>query len=170
MKDIRKRSKSRDALQRMKVRPVLMPDRTEFDKNVFDLVLKTLYNNSHKDGLHIETEIFHPQNLRITNNETQRLWEVMVSTGWVTPLIGFGNAGKLELTKAGYQLMSQYGGYSEYLTSVQNIQQQPQTIILPIQVQGEDEGDGQEIQQLPAAKEGSENKMARKVLRKRARR
>jgi hypothetical protein len=169
MKEIRKNNKSRKVLERMKVMPTVTLDRIEFDKKVFDLVLKTLYNNSQKDGLHMENEILSPQKLRLPANEAHRLWEVFISSGFVSPMIGFGNAGKLELTKAGYQLMSQYGGYSEYLTSVQNTQQQPQTIILPIQVQAdeEEEQESKDIHHLPAAKE---HKTTRKVMRKKAKR
>jgi hypothetical protein len=64
---------------------------------------------------------------------------VLTSSGWVSPTIGFGKAGKLELTKAGFLMMSQFGGYSQYLASAQS--NQPQTIILPIQVEGEEQID-----------------------------
>jgi hypothetical protein len=156
-------NKSRKALDRLKVRPAISIDRSEMDKKVFDLVLKTLYNNVGKNGLHVENEIFASCKISLPAHETSRLWEVMTSSGWVSPVIGFGNAGKLELTKAGFQLMSQFGGYSEYLTSVQNSQQQPQTIILPIQIQGEEEQETekQEIHPLPET-----NKVAQKLQKK----
>lgn len=128
--------KTQKTLQRMKVRPVEVIDRTAADKNIFDMVLKQLYNNADA-ALHLENQIYTPNNVKLNVKESERLWEVMISSGWVTPVIGFGNSGKVELTKVGYQLMSQFGGYSEYLTAVQN-NQQPQTIILPIQVQEDD--------------------------------
>ncbi len=154
-------NKSQKALRRLNVRPALALDNKELDKQVFDLVLKTLYNNADRNGLHVENEIFAPLQIKMPAHDTGRLWEVMISSGWVSPVIGFGNAGKLELTKAGYQLMSQFGGYSEYITSVMNSQQQPQTIILPIQIQGEEE-DTHQIQEAPEA-----NKVAHRSHKKR---
>ncbi|RYD55193.1 MAG: hypothetical protein EOP56_16740 [Sphingobacteriales bacterium] len=162
------RHKSQNALKRMKVKPTVSLDRSEMDKRVFDLVLKTLYNSANRSGLHIENEIFAPSKVKIAPHETGRLWEVMISSGWVSPVIGFGNAGKLELTKAGYQFMATFGGYSEYLTSVANSQQQPQTIILPIQVQAEEEHTMQPAtQELPAPAEVG--KVAHKNGRKKRR-
>lgn len=144
--------KHQQVLQRMKVRPVEVVDRTTNDKNVFDIVLKSLYNNA-DNALHLENQIYTPNNVKMNNKEAERLWEVMLSSGWVTPVIGFGNSGKVELTKTGYQLMSQFGGYSEYLNAVQ-ANQQPQTIILPIQVQEDD--NTQEAIPLPAAGSGQQ--------------
>lgn len=152
-------NRSQKALRRLNVRPAIALDTKELDKQVFDLVLKTLYNNTDRNGLHVENEIFAPLEIKMPAHDTGRLWEVMISSGWVSPVIGFGNAGKLELTKAGYQLMSQFGGYSEYLTSVLT-QQQPQTIILPIQIQGEEE-ETHEIQESPEA-----NKVAQQLPKK----
>jgi hypothetical protein len=130
-------SKNKKALQRMKVRPVVVVERGELDKKIFDLVLKKLYDNSDKNMLHLEKEIYAPSNVQLPTSESERIWEVMISSGWITPVIGFGNNGKVELTRAGYQLMAQFGGYSEYLASI-NQPSQPQTIILPIQIQEDD--------------------------------
>ena len=54
----------------------------------------------------------------------------MLNSGLVNPVAGFGNACKLKLSRTGYQLMAQFGGYSEYMASLKAQQQQP-TIILP---------------------------------------
>lgn len=118
----------------MKVRPVVVVERSELDKKIFDLVLKKLYDNSDKNMLHLENEIYGPSNVKLPSAEAERIWEVMISSGWITPVIGFGNNGKVELTRSGYQLMAQFGGYSEYLATM-NQPAQPQTIILPIQIQ-----------------------------------
>jgi hypothetical protein len=150
--------KTQKTLQRLKVRPAEKVDRIAADKNIFDTVLKHLYNNA-DISLHLEKQIYVPNNIKLTHKEAERLWEVMISSGWVTPIIGFGNAGKVELTKTGYQLMAQFGGYSEYLTAVQN-NNQPQTIILPIQVQDDDGAD--EHLQLPAPQEKTAQKINKK--------
>ena len=94
---------------------LVLPDHRDIDRRLFDIVLASLYENADKDTLHMENEILKPLNISLPANEADRIWEVMVSSGLVSPVVGFGNAGKLELTKAGYQLLSQYGTYSQYL-------------------------------------------------------
>ena len=121
-------NKQKKALQALKTKNL---DRSELDKNVFDMVLKVLYLNTHKSEMDLEKEIFAGSPIKIPQKEAERLWNVLTSSSWVSPAVGFGKAGKIELTKAGYQLMSQFGSYMEYLTSVEN-SQKPQTIILPI--------------------------------------
>lgn len=118
----------------MKVSASPVIDRNILDKAVIDTVLKVLYNNADKDALHLENEIYKPNRITLPKKEAERLWAVMIASGWVSPVIGFGNAGKLELTREGYQLMAQYGGYAEYLNAINNSQQQ-QTLILPFQVE-----------------------------------
>jgi hypothetical protein len=110
-------------------------DRSERDKGVFDAVLKTLYNNASSE-LDLEKEIFKISRIKATKKEAEHIWNVLTSSGWVMPSIGFGKAGKLELTRAGYQLMSQFGSYKEYLKSVED-SQKPQTIIMPIAIETE---------------------------------
>jgi hypothetical protein len=114
-------------------------ERTELDRNVFDLVLRMLFENSEKNALDLQKDIFDKSRVKLPSSEMKRLWDVLTGSGWVMPSIGFGKAGRIELSKAGYQMMSQFGNYSTYLASVNN--NQPQTIILPIQV----ESDEQEI-------------------------
>lgn len=109
--------------------------RQDLDRQVFDLVLGTLYDNSDKNVLDLETEIYKPYNVQLPRKEAERIWDVLVRSGLVNPVVGFGNAGKLELSKTGFQLMSQYGSYSQYLAASQ-LQQQAQnqqpTIILQV--------------------------------------
>src|SRR5690606_13177217 len=92
------------------------------------------FDNTVKNTLHLENEIYAPSNIKLPAEDAERIWEIMISSGLVTSVIGFGNSGRIELTRAGYQLMAQYGGYSQYLAMV-NQPLPPQTIILPIQVQ-----------------------------------
>ena len=117
-------------VSKVNVKPVTVVDRSEFDKHVIDLVMRTLYNNADKDVLHLEEEIYKPANVQMPIKEAERLWEVMLGTGLVNPIIGFGNSGKLELSRTGYQLMAQYGGYLQYMATLSN-QDQPQQIDLP---------------------------------------
>lgn len=106
-----------------------MVDRNEVDIQIIDLVLKTLYHNSHIDELHIDNDIYKNANLKLPYVESERLWEVMLNSGLVNPVAGFGNAGKLKLSRTGYQLMAQYGGYTEYMEAMQKNNTPPQIII-----------------------------------------
>jgi hypothetical protein len=151
------RNHTRKAVRRLKGEKPVILDQTEHDKVVIDHVLKVLYNNSSNISLSLENQVYTTFGKPITRNEAERLWEIMLSSGLVSPVIGFGNAGKVALTRTGYQLMSQFGGYKEYLTAMQN-SQGPQTIILPIQVEGgadeavHDINPGQEEKQQPSIK------------------
>ena len=101
-----------------KPRPETILDRNEIDIALIDLVLKSLYHNSHIDILHVENDIYKNANVQVPYVEAERLWEVMTNSGLVNPVAGFGNAGKLKLSRSGYQLMAQYGGYAEYIATV----------------------------------------------------
>lgn len=162
MKHIRK-NKNQSTMKRLQVRPVTTIDRGELDKNVFEVVMKVLYENAHRNALDLEKEIFAPSNIKLPVTESQRVWDILTSSGFISPVVGFGNAGKVELTKMGFQVMSQFGGYAKYLDSQQN-SNQPQTIILPIQIQQDDEPatEEQKTIELPAPHHGRKSKYARK--------
>ncbi len=115
-------------LKKANIKPVTIVDRNEVDINIIDLVLKALYHNSHIDTLHIERDIYERAGVKIPYVEAERLWEVMLNSGLVNPVAGFGNAGKLKLSRTGYQLMAQFGGYKEYMQSLMNTNV-PQTVI-----------------------------------------
>ncbi len=138
------KNKAHKALRRLKVKSPVILDRSEADKKIIDAVLKTLYHNADKDTLNLENDIYRPLRIKMPLREAERLWNVMTSTGLISPVIGFGNAGRIELTRSGYQLMSQYGSYADYLASQNN--HQPQTVILPIQIEGDNgvDADGEE--------------------------
>lgn len=138
MKDKHIRINRQKKNRQIALNPSTPAERVELDKNVFDLVLRTLYENGHTNALDLQKDIFDKSVIKLPQAESQRLWDVLTSSGWVNPAIGFGKAGKLELTKAGYLMMSQFGSYSQYLASMVS-NNQPQTIILPIQVEGESE-------------------------------
>lgn len=141
MKNIRP-TRQKKGLKRFKVQKLANANTSEYDKQIIDIVLVTLYNNADRDVLDLEKEIYNPNKIKLSLKHSERLWEVMLSSGWVSPVIGFGNSGRVALTQSGYQLMAQYGGYSKFLEA-QKIaqQQQPQTIILPLQVQQDDEAE-----------------------------
>jgi hypothetical protein len=133
------KSKINKAFRRLRVKTPILVDQTQMDQHIIDTVLKTLYNNSDKDTLSLENEIYKPYKIRLPLREAERLWNIMTSTGLISPVIGFGNAGRVELTRSGYQLMSQFGSYKDYLASLNN--HQPQTVILPIQIDSDNSDD-----------------------------
>lgn len=90
---------------------------SEIDKGLCDLVLHSLYDNAHISAMNLENEIFKPNHVTLPIEESQRIWNVLLGSGWVVPCVGFGNAGKIGLSKAGYQLMVQFGGYKQFLAS-----------------------------------------------------
>jgi hypothetical protein len=120
----------------MLVKPSQIIDVSEKDKLVIDIVLHTLYNNSDIDTMQLEEQIYKPNNILLNRKDAERLWEVLISSGWISPVVGFGNAGEISLTRDGYKLMSQYGSYMKYLEVI-NTPQAPSTVILPLQVQEE---------------------------------
>lgn len=107
-------------LKKAKIKPATIMDRDEVDIAIIDIVVKALYHNSHIDTLHIENDIYKHANIQIPYVESERLWEVMLNSGLVNPVAGFGNAGKLKLSRFGYELMAKFGGYKEYMMAVRN--------------------------------------------------
>jgi hypothetical protein len=138
MKPVRD-DKNHKAVRRLQVKKPIPLNQSEHDKRIIDLVLKRLYNCTDKNPLNLEADIYKPLKIKLEPRDVKRIWGIMNSTGLINPVIGFGNAGKVELTRSGYQLMSQFGSYKDYLNSLNN--QQPQTVILPIQLESEIAGD-----------------------------
>lgn len=135
--------KRRLTLKKLESKQALIIDRSMKDRNIIDTVLNELYNNSDIDTLNLENDIYKKFKIKLSHKESERLWEVMINSGLVNPVAGFGNAGKVELSRTGYQLMAQYGGYKEYIEAMSH-SKQPQTLILPIQIP-EPENDCNEI-------------------------
>lgn len=130
-------------VKKAKIKPAVV-DRNEIDIAIIDIVLKALYHNSHIDTLHIENDIYKNANINIPYVEAERLWEVLINSGLANPVAGFGNAGKMKLSRTGYQLMAQYGGYREYMDVLKNSQQQQQIIIEAPGIE-EDDNDCKEV-------------------------
>ena len=106
--------------------------KNESDKRIMDLVFKALFHDADKNALNFETEILRPHKVKVPGPEASRVWTVLVNPGWVSPVIGFGNAGKLALTKVGLAMMQQFGGYIDYLEAASHAQTPTETIIMPI--------------------------------------
>jgi hypothetical protein len=95
-------------------------DRNEMDKSIFDVVMSYLYLNADKNAIDLDKDILSRMTIKLPEREKDRVWDVLTTSGWISPVVGFGNAGKVELTQAGIQLMSQFGSYSNYLAAAHN--------------------------------------------------
>ena len=86
---------------------------------ILDIVMKTLFENADKNGLNLEKDIFRPLDIKLPAKEVDKVWEVIINSGLINPIVGFGNSGKVELTSEGVKMMSQYGGYLNFLAQTQ---------------------------------------------------
>lgn len=87
----------------------------EIDVQMTDIVLHKLYNDGDKKTASLKEDILIPHKIKFTEEGIERLWDILISTGLVSPVIGFGRSGRLSITNQGYQLMSQFGSYSNFL-------------------------------------------------------
>ncbi|HET8572602.1 MAG TPA: hypothetical protein VFL76_01915 [Edaphocola sp.] len=87
----------------------------QIDIALTDLVLAKLYNDGDRQPASLEDDILKPAKIKFTAGGVDRLWDILLSTGLVSPVIGFGRSGRLTITNQGYQLMSQFGSYSNFI-------------------------------------------------------
>lgn len=92
-----------------------MQDQKQRDTLIIDAALRAMYNEGDKVPRALQDDILAPNNIRLSEKDAARIWDIMINTGLAHALIGFGNAGKLDLTSEGYQLMNQFGSYSAFL-------------------------------------------------------
>ena len=134
LKKIQSEQKKRKGIERFKNRvplPAMMDKKTQ-DILIIDKALESLYNDGDKVVRSLQDDVLKPNKVMLNESGVARLWDMMVNTGLVHPVIGFGNNGKLDLTNEGYQLMSQFGSYSAFLAEHQRQQQaQSQSMAFP---------------------------------------
>lgn len=110
-------NKKRKIVRRFRNRNTTDASITQKDQDVYliDLVLKKLYNEGDKETASLTDDILKPNKIKFTQSGSDRLWDILLSTGLVNPVIGFGRAGSLTLTNEGYQLMNKFGSYSSFI-------------------------------------------------------
>lgn len=110
-------SKKRKIVRRFRNRNTSGASITQKEQDVYliDMVLKKLYNEGDKETASLTEDILKPGHVRFTQSGSDRLWDILLSTGLVNPVIGFGRAGSLALTNEGYQLMNKFGSYSNFI-------------------------------------------------------
>lgn len=107
-----------------------MQDKKQMDARIIDSALNALYNDGDKVARSFQEDILKSSDIRISEKEAARIWDIMINMGLVHAVVGFGNSGKLDLTSEGYQLMSQFGSYSAFLDE-KNRQTQGQNMVFP---------------------------------------
>jgi hypothetical protein len=137
MAKVKHLNKRRNLIQRMhnRLAPQTFDCKRDKDLCVIDTTLNALYNNGDKTTKEFQKEILRNNRIKLTQEEVDRMWDILLSTGLVNPLIGFGNSGKLAITNQGYQLMRQYGSYSAFIKDrekkIQQASQQSQEMLFP---------------------------------------
>jgi hypothetical protein len=151
MSDKNSENKKRKIVRRFRNRNTSGASITQKEQDVYliDLVLKKLYNEGDKETASLTEDILKPGNVQFTQSGSDRLWDILLSTGLVNPVIGFGRAGSLALTNEGYQLMNKFGSYSNFIQEREKQAQanSPQGMVIPqfiLTGQPEDEGDQEE--------------------------
>lgn len=141
-------AKKQTSIQRLRSRSAPIPAQREQDIKVIDTTVKALYNDGDRMPLDFRKEILNRHKIDIGDRYTERIWDILLSTGLVSPVIGFGNSGKLTLTNDGYQLMNKFGSYSAFLEAMQKEQQVQQGIQLPqFIIQAEDDNNNDDKQE-----------------------
>lgn len=153
--------KKKKGIQRFKNRVPLtgMQDRKQQDIRIIDTALISLYNDGDKITRSLQDDILAPNQIRISEKDAARIWDVMISTGLVHPIIGFGNSGKLDLTNEGYQLMTQFGSYSAFLEEKDRQSNQGQGMMFPqfIIEQADDSKEAEKPEDEPGKAVGKKN-------------
>lgn len=112
---------------------------------LLDLSMKALYNEGDKRELNLVEEILKPHRIEFHDEKSlESYWDIITNSGFIKPSIGFGNNGKVSLSKAGFDVMSQFGSYMDFLQT-QNAQKNiiigsPVEVITPIE-ENEEEND-----------------------------
>lgn len=83
---------------------------------LIDISMKELYNQGDKRELRLVEDILTPNKIKFSNEQSlESYWDIITNSGFVKPSIGFGNNGKVSLSKAGFDLMNQFGSYMDFL-------------------------------------------------------
>lgn len=101
------------------------------DEVIVDIVLQRLFNHGNKQTASLADDIFVPLNIEFTEAGHNRIWDLLISTNLVAPVIGFGRSGRLAITKEGFQLMNQYGSYRNFIQLRAAAQQQKASATQP---------------------------------------
>lgn len=83
---------------------------------LLNVSLQELFNHGDQRDLDFVQQILAPNNIKVPEGQPlEAFWDIVNNSGFIKAKIGFGNQGRVALTKEGYQLMAKYGSYFEYL-------------------------------------------------------
>lgn len=83
---------------------------------LLNISLKALYNDGDKVELRLVEDILTPNQIQFNDDKThESFWDILTNSGLINPSIGFGNNGKVSISKAGFDIMTHYGSYANYL-------------------------------------------------------
>ncbi len=77
-----------------------------------------LYKNLSKNEMHLEQDILAPTHIILDDNQLEHLRELLFSTSFIKPCIGFGKRGLIYLTGQGIHMMKTYGSYMNYVQAL----------------------------------------------------
>jgi hypothetical protein len=101
---------------------------------LLDIAMKSLYNEGDKVELKLVEDILRPNKIEFSSEQSlESYWDILTNSGFIKPSIGFGNSGKISLSKTGFDIMSNYGSYMEFLKAKNNIPSPNPSINLTIQ-------------------------------------
>lgn len=90
---------------------------------LIDMSMRALYNDGDKRELRLVEDILTPNSIQFNDEKSlESYWDIITNSGFIKPSIGFGNNGKVSLSKSGFDLMNQFGGYMNFLQSQNNPQ------------------------------------------------
>lgn len=85
---------------------------------LLNVSLKALYNDGDKVELRLVEDILTPNQIQFEDDKShESFWDILTHSGLINPSIGFGNNGKVSISKAGFDIMTHYGSYANYLNA-----------------------------------------------------
>lgn len=83
------------------------------DNDVIDFVTKVLFSDTSRE-FSLTDDILSMSKLKYTPQDEDRIWKLLLNTRMVEQSIGFGKAGKIQLSTEGMLVMNKFGSYMEY--------------------------------------------------------
>lgn len=83
------------------------------DNDVIDFVTRVLFSDTSKE-FSLTDDILSMSKLKYTPQDEDRIWKLLLNTRMVEQSIGFGKAGKIQLSTEGMLIMNKFGSYNDY--------------------------------------------------------
>lgn len=137
--------KKKSAAAKKTTAPKVQLSQKDVSNILIDISMKALYNEGDKTELRLVEDILTPNQIQFNDKKSlESYWDIITNSGFIKPSIGFGNNGKVSLSKSGFDLMNQFGGYMNFLQSQQNPQGKMNLPQAPMPTAEEDADEGVE--------------------------